>query len=419
MHRHTLRATPVQSKLHHKGKRIMDQDALAALKIDRSTPPRSRRVRRKPLLLGAIVLLLIAAGLALKATKPAEVDTTRVAQVWPSQGLTLLRATGYVVADTKASVASKTTGRLEWLGVREGSPVKENEILARLESGDIRAQLAQREADVEVARARVRQAEADLQEAEYNLTRQQDLKAQNFVAQAAVDSAQNRAKQARATLSAQEASVRAAQAGVTEVKVALDNTVIRAPFAGVVLTKQADVGDVVSPLASSNAKAAIVTIADLSTLEIEADVSETNLAKAHAQQAVEIQLDALPGIRLLGHVSRIVPTVDRSRATVKFKVQFDEKNPRVLPDMSSKVAFLERALTSDERSPRIAINPAAIVEGHVFIFEKGQARRRDVATGDKLGDLIEIKSGLEAGELLILKPAVSLTDGAKVMEKKP
>lgn len=399
---------------------IMNPDALESLKIDRSAPARKRGRPRRLWIIGVLVVTVIAIGLLLKSRQPLEVETARVTQAWPAQGITALNATGYVVADTKAAVGSKTTGRLEWLGVREGSAVKAGEIIARMDNADIRAQLAQREADVESARARVRQAEAEQVDADFNFQRQQDLKAQGFVAQSAVDAARNRAQQARATIAAQQAAVRASQAAVREVRVALDNTVIRAPFAGVVLTKQADVGDVVSPLsASANSKAAVVTLADLSTLEIEADVSETSLAKAHVDQPVEIQLDALPGLRLAGSVSRIVPTVDRSRATVKFKVRFDEKDPRVLPDMSAKVAFLERALKAEELSPRLAVNPAALVNGQVFVFRDGIAHAQTVATGNKLGDLIEVKSGLQTGDIVILKPPANLQDGAKVVEKKP
>lgn len=398
----------------------MSQDALASLKIDRVKNPQPGKHRRRlrPWLIGIALILLLAAGAAFQQGKPREVETTLVARAWPSQGLTQLNATGYVVAATKASVASKATGRLEWLGVSEGTPVKAGQVIARLENADIRAQLAQGKANVDVARARVRQVEAEQVEADFNLKRQQELKAQGFVAQAMVDAAQNRALQARANVASQNAAVKAAEASVTETLVALGNTEIRAPFAGVVLTKQADVGDMVTPLsAGANSKGAVITMADLSTLEIEADVSETSLAKASARQPVEILFDALPELRLAGHVARIVPTVDRSRATVKFKLAFDERDPRVLPDMSVKVAFLERALKPEERSARIGINPQAIRNGNVFVLREGVARQQAVKTGAKLGDLVEVQ-GLNVGDVLILKPDAKLKDGDKVVEKK-
>lgn len=398
----------------------MPQDALDALRISRSTPARPPSRWRRRIIISAVLLIAALAVTLLRAGRPVEVSTVRVTTAWPSQAITRLNATGYVVADTRAAVASKATGRLEWLGVREGSQVKAGEVIARLEDADVRAQLAQREANVESARAQLAQAEAERLDADFNLTRQQELRGQGFVAQAAVDAARNRAQQAGAAIAARQAALRAARAATDETRVALDNTVIRAPFAGVVLTKQADVGDVVTPLsASSNSKAAVVTMADLSTLEIEADVSETSLALARAGQPVEIQLDALPGQRLAGHVSRIVPTVDRSRATVKFKIRFDEQDPRVLPEMSARVAFLERALKADERQPRTAVAPAAVREDAVFIVSNGIARRQTLRTGARLGDLLEVSAGLAAGDIVVADPPPGLHDGDRVVEKKP
>lgn len=396
----------------------MDQNPLDSLRIDRKPPPARRKGRKLVWLAAGLIVLSVLGILGLQG-KPLEVQTARVTEAWPAQAITLVNATGYVVADTKASVASKGTGRLEWIGVREGSRVKAGEVLARLENSDIKAQIAQAVANMEAAKARQKQAEAELVDAEFNLKRQSDLKAQGFVAQSAVDAAQNRARQAVANVAAQAALVRATEAGLAEARVAMDNTIIRAPFAGVVLTKQADVGDVVAPFAASTAsKGAVVTMADLETLEVEADVSETNLAKARLDQPCEIQLDALPELRLAGRVARIVPTVDRSKATVKFKIRFDERDPRVLPDMSAKVAFLERALRPDERQPRLAVHGDALRGDTVFVVENGLAQARKIETGGKLGDLIEVKRGLQNGDTVVLKPDDKLKDGAKVVEKK-
>ncbi|GAA5160851.1 efflux RND transporter periplasmic adaptor subunit [Viridibacterium curvum] len=397
----------------------MSQDALDSLRIDRQPLKAKRRRHTGRWVALAVALIVVVTVVFAQKNKPLEVETTRVTQAWPAQGLTVLNATGYVVADAKAAVASKATGRVEWLGVREGSVVKAGEVLARLESGDLRAQRAQAVANVEVANARLKQSEAELIDADFNLKRQQDLRAQAFVAQSAVDAAENRARQARATVAAQAAAVRAAEAAVKEVEVALDNTVIRAPFAGVVLTKQADVGDVVAPFnASAESKGAVVTIADMNTLEIDADVSEASLAKARVSQPVEIRLDALPDVRLAGHVSRIVPTVDRSKATVKFKVKFDEKDARVLPDMSAKVAFLERVLKPEERTPRIAVAATALAGDTVFVIEDGIAKAREVKRGGALGDLVEITQGLKQGDIVVDKPDARLKDGARIAEKK-
>ncbi|MFC4157852.1 efflux RND transporter periplasmic adaptor subunit [Chitinimonas lacunae] len=390
--------------------------ALDRLAIDRQALPRRRS--KKPLFI-VLALLAVAAVVAIGRTgRPIPVETVRVVQAWPSAGLSQLTATGYVVAQKKAAVASKATGRLEWLGVREGSAVKAGETLARLESADLAAQVAQAVANVEAARARLKQAEAEAIEAGRALRRSRELLAQGFLSAAAHDNAISRDAQARALIAAQQAAVRQAEALVTAARVALDNTVIRAPFAGVVLTKNADVGDVISPFnASADSKGAVITLADMATLEVEADVSETSLFKARLEQPCEIQLDALPELRLLGQVRSIVPSVDRAKATITFKIGFSERDPRVLPQMSAKVNFLERPLKADERRPRIAINPKTVQDSAVFVVENGIARRQPVELGAKLGDLVEVRRGLRLDQAIVLSPG-ELKDGAAVTEKK-
>jgi RND family efflux transporter MFP subunit len=346
------------------------------------------------------------------------VETTKVTQAWPSSAVSDLTATGYVVAQKKASIASKGTGRLEWLGVREGSVVKEGEIIARLESADLKAQVAQAKAGVESARAQVKKAEADAFEANLAFKRSAELLRQGFISPSAHDSAISRLKQAQAGVAAEQATVRQAEAVQVQAEVNLDNAYIRAPFAGVVLTKTANVGDVITPFnASADSKGAVVTMADMDTLEVEADVSESSLSKAHLDQPCEIQLDALPDTRMLGQVVSIVPSVDRSKATVTFKIGFFDKDARVLPDMAAKVSFLSRPLNVNERSPRLAINPKAVVDGVAYIVKDGIAHRVAVGLGGKLGDLTEVKSGLKAGDVVVLDPS-KLKDGAKVKEKK-
>lgn len=395
-------------------------ESLSQLKINRSDAPKRKRRWSKPVLWSALVLAIAGIVIVAASRKPQEVETARVTQAWPAQAITLLNATGYVTADRKASVASKGTGRLEWLGVREGSAVKEGEIIARLENTDMQAQLAQAHANVEVARAQQQKLEADQLDAQLNLKRQKELAAKNFVSSSAVDAAKSRYQQAVSAVAAQVATVKMMLAAERNAQASLDNTIIRAPFAGVVLTKQANVGDVVAPFSTSaDSKGAVVSMADLSTLEVEADVSETSLAKASVGQPCEIQLDALPDKRLLGSVARIVPTVDRSKATVKFKIKFDETDIRVLPDMSAKVAFLSRTLAENERQPRLAVTPDAVKDGMVFVVSKDYIiSARKVTLGDKLGDLIEVKEGLQNGETVVLSPPSRLKNGARITEKK-
>lgn len=392
---------------------------LSKLAIDRTASPPPRRRKRRWLII-LIVLLVLALLLGLsRSGRSTEVSTAKVVQAWPSAAISQLTATGYVVPQKKAAIASKATGRMEWLGVREGSKVKEGEVIARLERAEQEAQLAQAVANVEAAKARLRQSEADAIEAERSYRRSTELLAQGFIASSAHDNAISRTQQATAVVGAQRAAVKQAEAAVTQAKVALDNTYIRAPFSGVVLTKTANVGDVISPFNTSvDSKGAVVSMADMETLEVETDVSESSLFKAKQGQACEIQLDALPDLRFLGTVNSVVPSVDRSKATVTFKIGFSERDPRVLPEMSAKVSFLSRPLSASERSPRLAVSPKAVQEGAVFVVREGKAHRTPVQTGQSLGELLEVRQGLKLDDTVVLDPG-PLKDGAAVVEKKP
>ncbi|HNC62232.1 MAG TPA: efflux RND transporter periplasmic adaptor subunit, partial [Rhodocyclaceae bacterium] len=214
----------------------------------------------------------------------------------------------------------------------------------------------------------------------------------------------------------------AAQAAARAAQVAVEQTLIRAPFDGVVLTKSANVGDIVTPFSSAvDSKGAVVSMADMATLEVEADVSESNLAKIRPGQPCEIQLDALPDRRFRGEVSRLVPTVDRAKASVLTKVKFVDRDvagsARVLPEMSAKIAFLERAVGEAERQPRIAINPDAVTERNgtpvVFLMQEGKAQMVAVKTGARLGDNVVVE-GVKPGDKVVLKPAPKLQDGAAI-----
>ena len=270
---------------------------------------------------------------------PPAVEQATVTLAYPSQAVTVLNATGYVVAQRKASVASKATGRLEWLGVAEGSRTRKGEVIARLESQDVQASRDQAAANVNVARANIEQVKAEQEDAQRQLRRTAELLAQQFVSQAAYDEAVARADKARAAVGSAQAALVAAEANLRVAQVAFEQTIIRAPFDGVVLTKNANVGDTITPFSSAlDTKGAVVTMADMSTLEVEADVSESNLQKVSVGQPCEIELDAVPGVRFEGQVSRVVPTVDRSKATVMTKVSFAQLDPRILPDMRHRRA---------------------------------------------------------------------------------
>lgn len=386
----------------------MPEQDLSRLSIDRSSHTTSplRRRRRWPWALALAAVALGAVAVARMANEQS-VETVTVTTAYPYQAATQLNAAGYVVAQRKASVASKATGRLEWLGVAEGSRVKAGELIARLENRDVQAQ-------VEQAAANVSAALAELKDAERALTRARDLSRQKFISGSALDSAQARFDKARAGVGVAQANRRAAQVGV-------DQTLIRAPFDGVVLTKTANVGDVITPFSSATeSKGAVVTMADMETLEVEADVSEANLGKIRIGQPCEIQLDAFPERRLRGVVSRTVPTVDRAKATVMVKVRFVERDPLILPEMSAKVAFLDKEIADDERQALTAVHQDAIVERDgrpvLFVVADGRVRLVPVQAGRKINDLLAVgaESGLKAGDKVVARPPERLRDGDKV-----
>jgi len=342
-----------------------------------------------------------------------------VANAYPSQAITALNATGRVSAYRKAAVSTKATGRLEYLGVEEGSVVKAGQILARIENLDVTATLDQTKASVKAAEANLEQGMAELRDAESNLRRTEDLAKKNFISPSALDAAVARHDKATASIASLKAAIGVASANMRATAVAVEQTLIRAPFDGVVLTKNANVGDIITPFSSAaDSKGAVVNMADMATLEVEADVSEVSLGKTSVGQPVEIQLDAFPDLRLLGRVSRVVPTVDRSKATVLVKVEFVEKDKRVLPDMSAKVAFLTRALKPDERKPVTAVQPAALAkrDGKDVLFvidDKNVVRQVEVTVAGKLGDLMQV-SGVKPGDKVVLTPPDKMKDGSTI-----
>jgi len=392
---------------------------LSKLSIDRSAAgaPRARR-RLWPWIAGLALLAAAAAlGLAGGFGGPVTVGTAAVATAYPSQAVTALNATGYVVAQRKAAVASKATGRLEWLGVMEGSRVKKDDVIARLESRDVSASREQAAANVKVAQANLEQAQVELRDAERNLERSRELAAKKYISESALDTAVARFDKARAGVRSNDAALGVARANLKAAEVSFDQTLIRAPFDGVVLTKNANVGDNITPFSSAiDTKGAVVTMADMETLEVEADVAESSLGRIKVGQPCEIQLDAVPDTRFPGVVNRIVPTVDRAKATVLVKIRFTERDDRVLPDMSAKVAFLERAVDAADRKPVTAVPKQAIVERDgakvVFVLKDGRAVRTKVETGRVIGDLVQV-SGVAAGEKVILKPLDRISDGAR------
>lgn len=400
----------------------MAHEDLNQLKIDK-TAPQSRPVRRRARVYWGAVLLLVLLLVILffsGVLRPAaSVEIVSVQQTYPSQGFTLLNASGYVVAQRKAAVASKATGRLVWLGVEEGSRVRRGEVLARIENDDVLAGQSQAAANLNSTHAALEQAQAELHDAERSFARFKALLAEGIVSRADYDAAQARYRKARAAVGGAEANIRAATAALDAATVAVEFTLIRAPFDAVVLTKNADVGDIVTPLgAAADAKAAVVTIADMGSLQAEVDVSESNLEQVKVGQPCEIQLDAFPDLRFRGVVHMIVPTADRSKATVLVKVRFVDFDERILPEMSAKVAFLSRSVAAGEQKSRTTVNPAAVVKRNgrtvVFLVEDKRVVATPVDLGAKLGDQVEVLRGVKAGDRVVVRPGDKLRDGSRI-----
>jgi RND family efflux transporter MFP subunit len=391
---------------------------LASLRIDRSQQAVGGRQKgsrwwRKIVLWTSIVGGLAAGLLFLWSLldPPIEVQLVTVSLTSPAQANAVLTASGYVVARRKAAVASKGTGTLVFLGVEEGDQVKKGQVIARLDDSDVAATLQR-------ARENLRLAEADLNDAKKSLERQRVLLQRELIAQAEYDAAEARYKRV-------VASIDAAKFAVKEAEVAVDNTRIVAPFDGTVLKKNADVGEIVAPLAgATSSRAAVVTIADMSSLEVEADVSEANITRVSPDQSCEITLDAYPQQRYPGLVTKIVPTADRAKATVLVKIRFKAYDQRVLPEMGAKIAFLPPG-TADAETPGeavLTVPAAAVVDRNgqqvVYQVKDDRAVETLVVAGRRFGNLIEIKQGLKEGDKVIGKVDKNIQPDSKISVKK-
>jgi RND family efflux transporter MFP subunit len=385
---------------------------LSALRISRSKEQEDGPPKKTGTYFGIAIsiIVLIIGGIYLYQSifSPAiEVTLTSVSWTSPSQSNAVLTASGYVVAQRKAAVASKGTGRLVYLGVVEGDRVKKNQIIARLEDSDMRASLEQ-------AKANLRLNEADLKDARQSLLRQKSLLDKGLSNQSEYDAADARLQRVLA-------GIEVAKAMLTSGEVALENTLIRAPFDGTVLAKNADIGEMVVPMAASvGSKSAVVTIADMTSLQVEADVSESNIEQIKLDQPCEITLDAYPEIRYQGYVAKIVPTADRAKATVMVKVAFKSYDNRVLPEMGAKVLYLTKAsdAASSAEKPCLTLPASALVERNgkkiAYRVLDNKASSVTISVGRTMGTRVEIIDGLTSGEKVIDKVDAAISDGVKV-----
>jgi RND family efflux transporter MFP subunit len=346
---------------------------------------------------------------------------TSVAET-PSAGpAAVLDATGYVIARRQATVSSKISGKLTEVLIEEGIEVETGQLLARLDDTDARAQLDLAKARLSAAQARLGEIQVQLEQAKRGLKRQSELRARQLASEEALETASTLVETLAAQLAAQRSQVRVAEAEIGVAQVAYDNTVVRAPFAGVIVAKAAQPGEIVSPMSAGGGftRTGIGTIVDMDSLEIEVDVNESFINRVRAGQPVRAVLDAYPEWQIPASVIAIIPTADRSKATVRVRIAIDTKDPRVLPEMGVRVAFLDEVTDQGvETADAVLIPNSAIrerAEGSVvFVLDGDHVRERRVTPAGTVGDRRIVAQGLSAGEQVVRDPPLELADGARV-----
>jgi RND family efflux transporter MFP subunit len=411
-----------------------DKKMLDELRIDRSPAPRG-----KPpvaLIAGALGVALVAAGLVwwFSRPKPIVVRTVMVQQPASGGGAeTLLNASGYVTARRDATVSSKVTGKVVEVLVEEGMKVEAGQVLARIDSSNVEKSLHLAEAQAEAARKSQEETKANLEKADREFQRVSRLAAEKVASQSDLDRAEAEAKSLRARLERQVADVAVAEREVALWKQQLDDTIIRAPFSGIVISKNAQPGEMISPMSAGGGftRTGISRIVDMSSLEIEVDVNESYINRVKPGQPVEATLDSYPDWQIPAKVIAIIPTADRQKATVKVRVGFEKLDPRILPDMSVKAAFqnVTPAGTSNasdaqnagmKSGPTIPKSAIGRRDGRdlVWVVRDGRAERRAVTIGMTRGDEVSIAAGLSSGERVVVDGAASLEEGGRVTEAK-
>ena len=401
-----------------------DKSALLnQLRIDRGGPPAPARAGK--LWLAAIVLLVIAAIVAWFWSRPGAVRV-HVALAQPIAGGasagSILDASGYVVARRQATVASKITARMVELDIEEGDLVKAGQIIAKLDDTNIRAALNQASAQLDYAKASLAETEVYLANAQRDYERQKSLLPGHFVSQAAVDNSQTTLDGLRAQLATQRSNVDVVAEGLKVAQRNLDDTIIRAPFSGIVTVKAAQPGEMVSPISAGGGftRTGIGTIVDMDSLEFQVDVNENFINKVRADQKVSAKLNAYPDWLIPGHVIAVIPTADRSKGTVTVRIALDQKDSRVLPEMGVRVSFLAERTEGADSKPAVGVSvPSNAVQasgetGVVFILRGDTVERRAVRLGASSGDNATVLSGLTAGDRLAMGDFTQLKDGAKV-----
>jgi RND family efflux transporter MFP subunit len=399
---------------------------LAALRIERQ--PERPGIGRW---VGWVLLILVLAGVGIGAwtwatrERPVEVEVATVTERPAGTQAAVLNASGYVTARRRATVSSKITGKVIEVNVEEGMAVSEGQVLARLDDSTAKASLALAQAQAESARKAVKENEVRLVQARLTLNRIEGLRKEGVTTQAELDQARAEVDGTDARINALREQVNVAERQIELQRTDLDNTIIRAPFTGVAVSKDAQPGEMVSPVSAGGGftRTGICTIVDMRSLEIEVDVNESYINRVRPGQKVSAVLDAYPDWQIPGHVITMVPTADRQKATVLVRIAFEMLDPRILPDMGVKVTFLkdEDEAVAQVAQPTTLVPKAALqsdnTNSFVFVVNGDTVERRAVKAGGADGDRIEVLAALRAGERVVVSPPPGLAGGAKVVVK--
>ena len=403
----------------------LDSDSLSSLRIDRSAPA-SGGSGKKLLIIGGALLVAVALGVGSwqwLGGKTTEV-TTVVAEAdstGPSLGNSVLNASGYVVARRMSTVSSKVTGRISEILVEEGMAVEKDQVIARLDPVNTRTILTMSEREYEASQRNLAEIEVRLSDARRTLERNEALVKQQLVSQSVLDASRAEVSALAARLEASKAQVKVSESQLAMRTNDYNDLQVRAPFSGVVISKDAQPGEMISPMSSGGfTRTGIATIVDMDSREVEVDVNEAYINRVKSNQRVEATLDAYPDQTLAAHVINIVPTADRTKATVRVRIAFDKLEPQILPDMGIKVRFLDDqpAQASATQGPRIRVPSVAIqkVDGaaYVWVVNDGRVERRAVTIGPESEGNTEVLAGVTSGEELVSPVVAGLEDGGKV-----
>jgi RND family efflux transporter MFP subunit len=397
---------------------------LGQLRIDRGTPatPSGTTWKWAAALAAVLAMAGLAGWFALRPVGvPVRVVVARANTAVGAAG-SVLDASGYVVARRQATVASKITAKMVELDIEEGDHVRAGQTIARLDDSNIRAALAQAAAQVDYARAALAETQVNVANAQRDYDRQKSLLLGHFVSQAAVDNAQTTLDALRAQLQTQRSNVTVVARGLDAAKRNLDDTIVRAPFDGVVTVKAAQPGEMVSPISAGGGftRTGIGTIVDMDSLEFQVDVNENFINRVRPAQPVTATLNAYPDWRIPAHVSALIPTADRSKGTVMVRIAIDDKDPRILPEMGVRVSFLADQPRTADAVPDGGVSlPTAAVRGSgatgtVFVVHENHVERRAVRLGARNGDEVTVVAGITPGTRVAVGDPARLEDGARI-----